>query len=166
MTKTPSDASMEISRRDISHATMLLVCATPLFRMQSAPKFIPGVVPLSVIRYIYIHIYTEVFFFLFSAHLLPSPFFCPSGLVVTQIGGDVAGSSPPSPTTVRALHLVARRLERFLPSSTRVEFATYAKQPSRSTNFFLLQIQAISHDGGIRTRTPGPTLAAFQGGHY
>ena len=47
------------------------------------------------------HIYT-----LFPpSHLLSSPFFFLSLLVVTQIRGHLAGSSPPLPTTVRALHL-------------------------------------------------------------
>ena len=37
------------------------------------------------------------FFSFFSSHLLSSPFFSPSRLVVTQIRGHLAGSSPPSP---------------------------------------------------------------------
>ena len=42
-------------------------------------------------------------------------------LDVTQIQGQKEGSSPPSPRTVRAFVLIARRLRPFLASSTRVE---------------------------------------------
>ena len=38
------------------------------------------------------------------SHLLSSPFYSLSLLVVTQIRGHIAGSSPPLPTTVRALN--------------------------------------------------------------
>ena len=41
-------------------------------------------------------------------------------LVVTQIRGYIAGSSPPLPTTVRALHFYREKIS-VLPSSTRVE---------------------------------------------
>ena len=47
---------------------------------------------------------TPVVFFFFPSHLLSSPFLLFSLLVVTQIRGHIAGSSPPLPTTVRALH--------------------------------------------------------------
>ena len=43
-------------------------------------------------------------FFFVSSHLLCSPFCSLSLLVVTQIRGNIAGSSPPLPTKVRALH--------------------------------------------------------------
>ena len=45
-----------------------------------------------------------LFFFFFPSHLLSSPFCSLSLLVVTQIRGHIAGSFPPLPTTVRALH--------------------------------------------------------------
>ena len=49
----------------------------------------------------FVYYSATTFFFLlfFPSHLLSSPF-----LVVTQIRGHIAGSSPPLPTTVRALH--------------------------------------------------------------
>ena len=51
------------------------------------------------------HRYTSFFFESFSSSLLlSSPFYSLSLLVVTQIRGHIAGSSPPLPTTVRALH--------------------------------------------------------------
>ena len=40
----------------------------------------------------------------FPPHLLSSPFYSLSLLVVTQIRGHISGSAPPLPTTVRALH--------------------------------------------------------------
>ena len=55
------------------------------------------------------------------SHLLCSPFCSLSLLVVTQIRGHIAGSSPPLPTTVRALHFY-RENSSDLPSSTRVDF--------------------------------------------
>ena len=64
-----------------------------------------------------------VFFFYFPCHLLSSPFCSLSLLVVTQIRGHMAGSSPP-PTHYGAClaFFIARRFQLFLPSSTRVEF--------------------------------------------
>ena len=55
-------------------------------------------------------LYCAVLFFLlvFSSHLLSSAFYSLSLLVVTQIRGHIAGSSPPLPTTVRALHFLSR----------------------------------------------------------
>ena len=49
-------------------------------------------------------------FCLFSSLLLSSPFFFLSLLVVTQIRGHIAGSSPPLPTTVRALHFYREKI--------------------------------------------------------
>ena len=64
------------------------------------------------------------FFFLFSFFFHPiyylRPFYSRSLLVVTQIRGHITGSSPPLPTTVRALHFF-RENSSALPSSTRVE---------------------------------------------
>ena len=54
-------------------------------------------------------------------HLLSSPFYFLSLLVVTQIRGHIAGSSPPLPYTVRALHFFFRDKISALASSTRVE---------------------------------------------
>ena len=42
--------------------------------------------------------------------------------VVTQIRGHIAGPSPPSPLrTVRSFIFIARKIQHFLPWSTRVE---------------------------------------------
>ena len=49
-------------------------------------------------------------FFSPPSHLLSSPFFSLSLLVVTQIRGHMAGSSPPLPTTVRALHFYREKI--------------------------------------------------------
>ena len=46
-----------------------------------------------------------VFFIFFPSHVLSSPFYYISLLVVTQIRGHIAGSSLHIPTTVRALHI-------------------------------------------------------------
>ena len=54
-------------------------------------------------------------FFFFPSHLLSSPFYCLSLIVVTQIRGHIAGSSPPLPTTVRALYLLREKMSA-LPS--------------------------------------------------
>ena len=65
-----------------------------------------------------------LFFYVFfsPSHLLSSPFYSLSLLVVTQIRGQIAGYSPPLPTKVRALHFFFTKIFRlFLPSSTRVE---------------------------------------------
>ena len=53
-----------------------------------------------------------IFFFLsfFPFHLLSSPFYSLSLLVVAQIRGHITGSSPPLPTTVRALHFYREKI--------------------------------------------------------
>ena len=48
--------------------------------------------------------------FFSPSHLLSSPSFFLSLLVVTQIRGHIAGSSPPLPTTVRALHFYREKI--------------------------------------------------------
>ena len=73
-----------------------------------------------------------MFCFFFSSHLLASPFFSLSLLVVTQILGHTAGSSPPSPVR-SAPSLVdynekASWISPFVPSSTPVEL----RLPTRS----------------------------------
>ena len=51
------------------------------------------------------------FYLFFSpSHLLSSPFDSLSLLVATQIRGHIAGSSPPVPTTVRALHFYREKI--------------------------------------------------------
>ena len=52
----------------------------------------------------------SIFFLFFPSHLLSSPFYSLSLLVATQIRGHIAGSSPPLPTTVRALHFFREKI--------------------------------------------------------
>ena len=51
-----------------------------------------------------------LFFFFPPSHLLSSPFYSLSLLVVAQIRGHIAGSSPPLPTTVRAVHFYREKI--------------------------------------------------------
>ena len=53
------------------------------------------------------YLYTYTFF---PIPLLYSPFYSLSLLVVTQIRGHMAGSSPPLPSTVRALHFYREKI--------------------------------------------------------
>ena len=63
-------------------------------------------------------------FFFHPMHLILSlPFFSLSLLVVTQIRGHITGHSPPSPPRFVPCIFIARRLQLFLPSSTRVELS-------------------------------------------
>ena len=59
--------------------------------------------------------------FVFPMPLLISPFYSLSLLVVTQIRGHIAGSSPPYPLRFVPCISIARRLQPFLAPSTRVE---------------------------------------------
>ena len=61
--------------------------------------------------------------FFFSPVYFLRPSFSLPLLVDTQLRGHIAGSFPPFPTTVRALHFLSREdFSSFLPSSIRVEF--------------------------------------------
>ena len=63
-----------------------------------------------------------LFFFFFILLIILATLLSPSLPVVTQIRGHIAGlPSPPLPTTVRTFTFTARRIQHFLPSSTRVE---------------------------------------------
>ena len=73
----------------------------------------------SMTRLLFSFFMPHVFFF--PAHLLSSPFYSFSPLVVTQIRGHTAGYSPSLPTAVRTLHFYRENLWVLL-SSTRVEF--------------------------------------------
>ena len=86
-------------------------------------------------------------------------------LVVTQIRGHIAGSSPPLPTTVRALHFYREKISALssLVDSRRIVL-THARRSQQLIFLFYLQIESKSHHGGIRTH--GPTLVAFEGYHY
>ena len=86
-----------------------------------------------------------------------------SPLVVTQIRGHTAGSSPPLPTTVRFVlcTFIARRLHSAL-SSLVDSRRTAPTHDWRSQQLVLSNFakKSKSDHGGIRT--PGPTLAAFE----
>ena len=104
-------------------------------------------------------------FCFFPSHLLFSPFCSLSLLVVTQIRGHIAGSSPPLPTTVRALHFYRKKISAlsFLVDSRRTVL-THARRSQQLILFYLfLQKNSKSRHGGIRTH--GPTLVAFEGYH-
>ena len=64
----------------------------------------------TAMRRVYDLFYFISFFFFFPSHLLSSPFYSLPLLVVTQIRGHIAGSSPPLPTTVRALHFYREKI--------------------------------------------------------
>ena len=102
--------------------------------------------------YEYIYIYVLIIFALLFS--LP--------LVVTQIRGHIAGSSPPLPTTVRAFHFYTSAL----PSSTRVELCspTLGALSSLSLLYFANKFK-ISPDGGIRAHGPTLQVEAFEGYH-
>ena len=65
------------------------------------------------------------------------PSFSLSLLVVTQIRGHIAGSSPPLPTTVRALHFYRDSISAFssLVDSRRIVL-TYARRSQQLTLFY------------------------------
>ena len=60
----------------------------------------------------YLEVTIRIFYgdFFSPCHLLSSPFYSLSLLAVTQIRGHIAGSSPPLPTTVRALHFYHEKI--------------------------------------------------------
>ena len=113
------------------------LCLAPLFclsRLQLLLPTLPAFYPIlfqvislqgsafvvAVAVVVVVDIYIQ--YIIFSSHLLSSRPSCSvSLLVVTQIRGHIAGSSPPLPTTVRALHFIERKIQLFLPSSTRVK---------------------------------------------
>ena len=94
------------------------------------------------------------FFFFFPSPSLSSPFRSLSRLVVTQIRGHIPGSSPPLPTTVRALHLYRGNISALssLVDSRRI-VRTHARRSQQLILFFyfFLRINSKSRHGGIRT---------------
>ena len=97
--------------------------------------------------------YTSPFFFRPIYYLRPS---CslPLPRVVTQIRGHIAGSSPPIPTTVRALHFYRGNISALssLVDSRRI-VRTHARRSQQLILFFyfFLRINSKSRHGGIRT---------------
>ena len=124
--------------------------------------------PQLLIHYEYEYCLSFLSFF-FPSHVLSSPFFPLSLLVVTQIRGhiDIAGSSLPSPQRFVPCIIIAARLQLFLPSSTRIALClpTLGALSRYFLFLFFLQISSKYHHGGIRN--PGPTLSiAFERNHY
>ena len=76
-------------------------------------------------------------FSFFPSHLLSSPFYYLSLLVVTQIRGHIADSSPPLPTTVRALHFYPEEISALssLVNSRRI-VRTHARRSQQLILFF------------------------------
>ena len=69
-----------------------------------------------------------IFLFFSPSHLLSLPFCSISLLVVPQIWGHIAGSSPPSTPRFVPFVFIVRRVKLFLSPSTRVEFVpTHAR---------------------------------------
>ena len=79
-------------------------------------------------------------------------------LVVSHIRGHISGSSPPLPTTVRALHFYRENISALssLVDSCRIMPTHGRRSRQRLILFLFLQINSKSHHGGIRTS--GPTL--------
>ena len=108
------------------------------------------------------------FFFSFPSHLLSSPFFfsLPPRRKSDPGSHSKAGSSPPLPTTVRALRSYREKVSAaFFPRrlSSNCAYPRYALSAVHPS-FFVFGINSKSHHGGIRTH--GPTLVAFEGYHY
>ena len=101
-------------------------------------------------------------FFLHPIHYLRPSIL--SLLVVTQIRGHIAGSSPPLPTTVRALHFYPEKISALssLVNSRRIVL-THNRRSQQLILLLVLQINSRSRHGEIRTH--GPTLVAFEGYH-
>ena len=76
----------------------------------------------------------------------------------------MAGSSPPLPTAVRALHFYREKISALssLVDSRRIVL-THAWLSKQLILFLFLQINSKYRHGGIRTH--GPTLVAFEGYH-
>ena len=65
-------------------------------------------------------IFLTAFCVFFPSHLLSSPLSC-SLLVVTKIQSHMVGSTPPSPLRYAPCIFIARIIQNFLPSPTRVD---------------------------------------------
>ena len=104
--------------------------------------------------------------FFFPSRLPSSPFYSLSLLVVTQIRGHIAGSSPPPTHYGSCLAFLSREdfSSFFLVDSRRIVL-THARRSQQLILFLLfLQIISKSRHGGIRTH--GPTLLAYVAGNW
>ena len=102
-------------------------------------------------------------FLFFSSHLLSSPFYSPSLLVVTQIRGHILNSRlfSPLPTTVRALHFYREKISALssLVDSRRIVL-THARRSQLLTLLFIFANKSkISprRDSNSRTNTINST---------
>ena len=111
-----------------------------------------------------IYIYIILLGIYFPSHLLSSPFCSLSLLIVTQIRGHIAGSFPPLPATVRALHFYREKISALssLVDSRRIVL-THARRSDQLILSLFLKINSKSRHGGIRTH--GPTLVEFEDYH-
>ena len=107
--------------------------------------------------------------FIFHPIYYLRPSFSLSLLVVAQIRGHIAGSSPPLPTTVRALHFYRENTSTL---SSLIDSRRIAPIHAPTSFFFCLQNKKISskyHSGGIRTSNSRTnaiiTIGAFEGTH-
>ena len=80
---------------------------------------------LTIFRYF---VFALLFLFFPPSHLLilSSPCFSSPLPFVTQIRGHIAGTPPPFPLRCVPSSFIARRVQQFLPSSTRVELCVHA----------------------------------------
>ena len=92
-------------------------------------------------------------------------------LVVTQMRGHIAGSFPPLPTAVRALHFYREKISALssLVDSRRTVL-THARRSQQLALlfFFFAKKFKISprRDSNSRTNGPTPVLIVFKGYHY
>ena len=105
---------------------------------------------LTFFNFFYKHTWYQVYFSI--PFILSSPFYSLSLLVVTQIRGHIAGSSPPLPTTGRALHFYREKISALssLVDSRRIVL-THARRSRQLILFSFLQKYSKSRHGGIRT---------------
>ena len=135
-----------------------------------------GGVPINIMSYT-IYIPGTIVFFIFPSHLCSSPFilspsyfclvclflffsipfiiFALLSLSLHSRNSDPGSQSrlfSPLPTTVRAFIFIARRVQHFLPSSTRVEFCLPTLLSALGNNWCLSRKKALCACVGVRTR--------------
>ena len=95
------------------------------------------------VLFLFLFLFLIVFFF-HPIHYLRLSIL--SLLVVTQIRGHIAGSSPPLPTTVRYI-FIARTYQLFLPSSTRVDCSMETSRIMRvDTRNYIIRVAVASQE--------------------
>ena len=126
---------------------MLNATQARVWRQYSVPTRISFYVPNDALN-----IYTSKYIyniFIFPSHLLSSPFYYLSLLVVTQIRGHIAGSFPPLPTTVRALHFYREKISALssLVDSRRIVLTHARRSQQLILLYFCIQIQNLATPG-------------------